>query len=459
MWKIIALLLLSFQAFAAPDIIVTSLDYANGKFTSTLKNQGTTATPTTYISVSFLIVGAEHSYGKVLGSITPGATLTLSSTTAKPLTSGSYVVTAFADNMNRIAESDEANNRLTKIITVAEPPATSAIQGFASVAGVTGGAGGQNIVVTNCKGDSSTGSLKAAIAVNATRNITFKPGMSCVINWPEANYAVHVNTPNMTLDGAGANITVSGMALNVFSNGSVSPTHNIIIRNLTFGNTTPNRSPIMIAYGSYNVWVDHNTFYNNSSGGISGQPVGIWNYSTTSATNAPLGLTGITLSWNHYRTPNGRGVLLGSESHNTGNSVTLYGRVSSHHNWYEGVVSRMPRSHSKGNLIHEWNSYVSGRWSEAPVTISQGSSYLGEGNIYEPGGPTYQVTSNHDYYYASDTAVGILQKNPLLLNGAKSTNFGVFTMSKITYSVVPETANNALKARIIQGAGANRSGL
>jgi pectate lyase len=249
------------------------------------------------------------------------------------------------------------------------------------------------------------------------------------------------------------------MALNVFSNGSVSPTHNIIIRNLTFGNTTPNRSPIMIAYGSYNVWVDHNTFYNNSSGGISGQPVGIWNYSTTSATNAPLGLTGITLSWNHYRTPNGRGVLLGSESHNTGNSVTLYGRVSSHHNWYEGVVSRMPRSHSKGNLIHEWNSYVSGRWSEAPVTISQGSSYLGEGNIYEPSGPTYQVTSNHDYYYASDTAVGILQKNPLLLNGAKSNNFGVFPMSKITYSVVPETANNALKARIIQGAGANRSGL
>jgi pectate lyase len=462
MYKLIILLLLSFQALAAPDVIVTSLDYDNGKFTSVLKNQGSTATPTTYISVSFLIVGVEHSYGKVMGSIAPGATLTLSSTNAKPLTSGSYVVTAFADNMNRIAESDEANNRLTKIITVESPiapPPTSAIQGFAAVAKVTGGAGGKNIVVTNCKGDLSAGSLKAAIAVNATRTITFKPGMSCVITWPEAAGCAHVNTPNMTIDGAGANITVSGMALNVFSNGSVSPTHNVIIRNLTFGNTTPNRSPIMIAYGSYNVWVDHNTFYNNSSGSISGQPVGIWNHSTTNATNAPRGLTGITLSWNHYRTPNGRGVLLGSESHNTGNTVTLYGRVSSHHNWYEGVGSRMPRAHSKGNLIHEWNNYVSGRWSEMPVAISQGSSYLGEGNIYEPGGPTYQVTANHDYYYPKDTAEGLLQRTPLLLNGAKSTNFGTFPMNKITYTATIEPATTVLRDRIKQNAGANRSGL
>jgi pectate lyase len=391
MGKLLALLLVVFSlsAIAAPDVVVTSLDYANGKFTSVLKNQGTTATPKTYISVSFLIVGVEHSYGKVMGSIPAGATLTLSSTNAKLLTSGSYVVTAFADNMNRVAESNESNNRLTKIITIADLPKPSAIEGFAAVAGVTGGTGGQNIVVTNCKGDASAGSLKAAIAVNATRTITFKPGMSCVITWPEANYAVHVNTPNMTIDGAGANITLSGMALNVFSNSSVSPTHNIIIRNLTFGNTTPDRSAIMIGYGSRDVWIDHNTFYNNSRGNISGQGIAVYNFSTTKSDGGTSGLTGITVSWNHFKAPNVRAFAVGSESHNTGNTVTLYGRVSMHHNWYDNVSTRMPRCHSKGNLVHEWNGYVSGKTNEMPVTISQGSSYLGESNIYEPGGPIY----------------------------------------------------------------------
>jgi archaellum component FlaG (FlaF/FlaG flagellin family) len=91
----VALLLSATNVLAAPDVIVTSLDYDNGKFTSVLKNVGTTTTPTVYISVSYLIDGAEHSYGKVMGAIAPGATLSLTSTTAKVLPNGTYSVTAW----------------------------------------------------------------------------------------------------------------------------------------------------------------------------------------------------------------------------------------------------------------------------------------------------------------------------------------------------------------------------
>jgi pectate lyase len=456
MWKVIALLLLSFQAFAASDIIVTSLDYDDGKFTSVLKNQGTKATPTTYISISFLIVGVEHSYGKVMGPIAPGATLTLSSTAAKPLTSGSYVVTAFADNLNRIAESDEANNRLTKIITVEAPtvpPPTSETQGFAAVAGVTGGAGGTHYIVTT-GANSGAGSLYDYLNRAGKRVITFKPGLTAILSMPPASPSspyMYLKNGDVTLDGVGANITITRASIGTAGK------NNIIIKNMTFKDNIPNGSAIFISYGSYNVWVDHCTFSGQSSGSTSGQPIAVYNNSSTGLDATTQGLTGITISWNRFKAPNSRGFSTGSETHNTGNKTTVFTRISMHHNFWDNCTTRNPRAHSKGSTIHEWNSYATAAWSEAPVTINQGAAYYGQGNIYEPiGSGTKQITNNRDYYFPTDVALGIKSEGYYLLNGAKVTQYGSFPMDRITYTANIEPANNALKTRIIQKAGANR---
>ncbi|MDD5633312.1 MAG: CARDB domain-containing protein, partial [Methylococcales bacterium] len=229
------------SSVAAPDVIVTSLSYVNGVFTSVVKNQGTAATPAgVYVGVSYSVDGTYRTWGSVMGPLAAGASATINTGGGSySIPTGTHTIMAYVDDVDRIAESNETNNQLSRSITVSGTggiPSALGIQGFAAAAGVTGGAGGQNTVVTNCNGDSSAGSLKAAIAVNATRTITFKQGMTCTINWT-GPYVVYVNYPNMTIDGKGANITISGMSLSVFkSNGT--PINNIIIRNLTFANTT-----------------------------------------------------------------------------------------------------------------------------------------------------------------------------------------------------------------------------
>ena len=100
-------------------------------------------------------------------------------------------------------------------------------QGFAASAGVTGGQGGRNIIVTNLN-SSGTGSLLAAIEASGPRYITFAPGLNGTIKFTSNADA----NSNMTIDGSGHNITIAGFSLSIL-NGA----RNIIVHNLTFANT------------------------------------------------------------------------------------------------------------------------------------------------------------------------------------------------------------------------------
>jgi hypothetical protein len=115
-----------------PDLIVTSVSplvASSGipvKFSATIKNQGTAATPAgTVIGVSFKIDGAQVSYSDTdTTSLAPGASVTLtanngSNNTANwTATTGSHTILARVDDIDRIAELDETNNDLSKPITV-----------------------------------------------------------------------------------------------------------------------------------------------------------------------------------------------------------------------------------------------------------------------------------------------------------------------------------------------------
>src|SRR5437764_9790073 len=106
-----------------PDVIVTSLSYASGTFTSTVKNRGTAATPAgTDTGVAYSVDGVYRTWGGVTGPLAAGASVTIG-TNGGPYTipGGTHTITAFADDVNRFAESDETNNKLSQPITVGAP--------------------------------------------------------------------------------------------------------------------------------------------------------------------------------------------------------------------------------------------------------------------------------------------------------------------------------------------------
>ena len=107
------------------DVIVTALSYANGIFTSTVKNQGTVATPAgTTVDVAYSMDGIYRTWGSATGPLAAGASITIG-TQGAPYTipTGTHTVMAWVDDENRFAESNETNNKLTQSITIGTTPA------------------------------------------------------------------------------------------------------------------------------------------------------------------------------------------------------------------------------------------------------------------------------------------------------------------------------------------------
>ncbi|MDD5323186.1 MAG: CARDB domain-containing protein [Methylococcales bacterium] len=103
-----------------PDVIVTSVSYANGIFTSTVKNQGISATPAgTIIGIGYSVDGVWKTWGSVNGPLAAGASVTIG-TSGAPFTipTGTHTINAYVDDINRFAESDETNNQITQSITI-----------------------------------------------------------------------------------------------------------------------------------------------------------------------------------------------------------------------------------------------------------------------------------------------------------------------------------------------------
>jgi hypothetical protein len=99
-----------------PDVVVTTLSYANGFFTSTVKNQGTAPTPSgVAIGVGYSVDGIHKTWGAVNGPLAPGASVTIGTNGgAYTIPAGTHPIKAYVDDVNRIAESNETNNQLAR---------------------------------------------------------------------------------------------------------------------------------------------------------------------------------------------------------------------------------------------------------------------------------------------------------------------------------------------------------
>lgn len=121
-----------------PDLIVTDittnpaspLTGNNVTFGAVVKNQGTGATPGgTIIGVSFFVNDTQVSWSdNVTTALAPGASVTLTATggpsgsNAWSAATGSHTVMAYVDDVNRITETNETNNKYSETLVVTTSP-------------------------------------------------------------------------------------------------------------------------------------------------------------------------------------------------------------------------------------------------------------------------------------------------------------------------------------------------
>jgi hypothetical protein len=122
------------NAPTGPDLVVTSASFSPGNvaagqpatFSAVVKNLGTSATPAGIIvGVAFNVDGTLVNWSDTdTQSLAPGASVTLTANSGPAgrstwtATAGGHTLQAWVDDVNRIAESDETNNKLSVPLSI-----------------------------------------------------------------------------------------------------------------------------------------------------------------------------------------------------------------------------------------------------------------------------------------------------------------------------------------------------
>jgi CARDB/Divergent InlB B-repeat domain len=206
----------SFAIAGSPDLIVTSLTWSPSSpvpgsavlFKATIKNQGSTATPAGVIhGLAFLVDATKVAFSDSdTASLAAGASVTLTANGSNagpatwPATRGRHTVKAWIDDLNRIAESNDSNNTLSKRLNVYATLAPSSVT-------ISSGTARAGTAASLAKADGVT------FQVNSTTSTTRTTRWSGTV----------VNVPNAT---AGLQVVYKG-------NDSVSSTQTIYLFNYT----------------------------------------------------------------------------------------------------------------------------------------------------------------------------------------------------------------------------------
>ncbi len=227
------------------------------------------------------------------------------------------------------------------------PLLAESADGFANVGfTVTGGAGGEEVTVTNGMqlNEYTDSNKRYTIYVSGTLQIK---GMD-----------THVR-PNKTIIGLGTNATLEGGGLYLYKS------TNVIIRNLTIKNSTDDNLGMLF---SRNVWVDHCTFMNAKDGDL----------------DISRASDNITISWCKflYETPQDHALacLIGSSDTETISSNKLH--ITFHHNWWaQNVIERMPSI--RWGTVHLYNNYYSSEGNHYCVRTRLNAQSRLENNVFE----------------------------------------------------------------------------
>jgi glucan endo-1,3-alpha-glucosidase len=221
-----------------PDLVVTSISMApaNPKagdhvvFTAVVLNQGTAATPVgTVVGVGFDLDGSAAASvweDTDTASLAPGAAVTLTATGGTSgsnywiATTGTHTVTAWVDDVNRIQESNKANNKLTETVFVSPAAALNPVAQLDT--GSSGGAAPFSADADFNTGNmfSSTASIDLSGAANPAPMAVYQtcrwaPSFSYTIPalTAGARYTVRLHFAELTWTAAGQrrfNVAING---------------------------------------------------------------------------------------------------------------------------------------------------------------------------------------------------------------------------------------------------------
>jgi pectate lyase len=263
---------------------------------------------------------------------------------------------------------------------------SSTADGFAS--GTTGGAGGTTVTVTTY----------ADLLKYATSSSAYVVRVSGTITVPTYGYEIPV-TSNKTIIGIGATGRIKNGGF--FLGAGI---HNVIIRNLTIGDTAVasddpddkdfDYDGIQMDTADH-VWIDHNTFHDINDGYI----------------DSRKDTSYVTVSWN----------VLGNHNKTFGIGWTenVTARMTIHHNWLHDTNQRNP---SADNLAyaHLYNNYLQnissyGNYSRGATKMVIENSYFDH--------------VNNPYYPDTSTGAQLKQTGSILVSctGRQETSGSAFT--------------------------------
>jgi pectate lyase len=247
--------------------------------------------------------------------------------------------------------------------------------GFATIgSGITGGAGGTEVTVTNAHDLFRYATRSEPYIINVADTIEIIRGIG---NFAERNGAYYIAS-NTTIRGVGPNATI------LYGAFRLSGIQNVIIQNLTFdgtynpeihdykhqlgiGERGPANDAIEITGGSENIWVTQNTFKRYSD-------------ECLSINNAA---SNVTLSWNRFDDlitgEQGMMILIGSGDGQTQDIGRL--NTTLHHN-YMASRSRHPRT--RFGKFHIFNNYYHNIPTNGyGIASTMDAQILVEGNYFE----------------------------------------------------------------------------
>ena len=231
--------------------------------------------------------------------------------------------------------------------------------GYGTVgSGVTGGAAGATVVVSNY--------VQLGDAISNTAPLTIEV-VGTIYMRTNGNFYVRANK---TLIGQGTNATLIG-DLGIFGSlGSGIGASNVIVRNLTISNPDAfgEDDGITIKFGAHHIWVDHCTFVDCADG----------NLDITRESDF------VTVSWCKffYTAPNGHENvnLIGGNDDDTSDLGKLH--VTFHHNWWGALAKeRMPSV--RFGRVHVYNNYFNSPGNNYCTRARLFSEVLVENNYYD----------------------------------------------------------------------------
>lgn len=228
---------------------------------------------------------------------------------------------------------------LVLIVLAFATPSAFAVEGWGESA--TGGAGGTVVTVSDEPNFLDYISRTGKYIIQVDSHLTLPIGM-------------HDVASNKTIIGVGPNAKISQGGLDIDG------VDNVIVRNMHFADT--NDDAINLQDGSTNIWIYHCSFTNGYDGLIDIKRASDY----------------VTVSWNRFYNHHKTCLLGHSDSNGDQDSGHL--RVTYHHNWFDGTVSRHPRVRFSA-LCHVYNNYyVDNSYGVASTCDAE---VLVEGNYFD----------------------------------------------------------------------------